>query len=260
MGNTDLDQLGELIANGPIRLAQASTFGRGTVGHAAAGGGRGATYPTPGGDLVPGVDIPRSRPARPAAPDAGAGAADPDLPGSGRRLETRGMAATAAAVCVAACPNCKPRLLGVRKPNNYGPNKSSVILGYHYQNFVCPWHEHYPQEYRIIEWHYGVDFDGLDPDECLLYEAKHGYDSYLVQDDWRASGRPEISPKADFADMLFRRIVVRAGVQIAIVAAHPEARLRYVFSESSTHVFLGKLLIEAGHFKIETEHRPWGGL
>ena len=158
----------------------------------------------------------------------------------------------------ATCPNCPPRRLGILKPHFYGALPVASKRGYFYQNFVCPWHNHNPAANTIDEWSFSrVDFDGLHPAECLLYETKHGHDNFLEQRDWSAGGRPVPQP---WAMQAFATITAQAGRQHAVISPHhPDVRLKWVFSESITSVYVYQIFINSGWWRIEREYRPFAG-
>jgi len=112
----------------------------------------------------------------------------------------------------------------------------------------------------IEEWDFsGVDFDGLHPAECLLLEAKHGYDGFLETDDWSAGGRPSLQ---DWVKNLpsnpFDRMVTQAAQQHRTVKPlHPDVRLKWVFSSQETKVFVYEIFLGRGWWEIEPEHRPF---
>lgn len=114
------------------------------------------------------------------------------------------------------CPNCAARQMGVSVPHIFGEVPPASKRGYDYQHFVCPWHYYVPETNMIEEWNFmGVDFDGLHPAECHLYEAKHGYDGFLEQKDWSAGGRPELQ---DWAENAFEKMLQQADRQRTVVA------------------------------------------
>ena len=199
--------------------------------------------------VAPGPDLPEID----LGPDA------PPLAEGGAQTESDAQDRVRDEPCVAGCPNCAPRDMGHEIPNFYGAVLSGAQLGYAYQHFVCPWHAHNPAANIINEWHFsGIDFDGLHPAECLLFEAKHGYDDFLVQDDWSARGRPKLNPDTPWGRGILDRIEDRAEAKWGVCAPHyPEVRLKYVFSHSITRLYFSTRFRGLGLIHIETEHRPW---
>ena len=155
------------------------------------------------------------------------------------------------------CPQCVARDMGASVPHIYGSVGKAAQRGYAYQHFVCPWHYHIPESNMIEEWNFsGVDFDGLHPAECLLFEAKHGYDGFLETNDWSASGRPE--PRR-WAMSAFDRMINQAGNQHAVVAPHyPEVRLTWVFSSMITKLYVFQRFLDRNWVPpINAEVRPF---
>lgn len=106
----------------------------------------------------------------------------------------------------------------------------------------------------------GVDFDGLHMAECHLYEAKHGYDGFLRQDDWSAGGRPELQDWAEEAAKgLFERMINQARRQSAVVAPHyPDVRLTWVFSSMATKLYVFEIFLKRRMVPpIDAEVRPF---
>ncbi|WCR06369.1 Tox-REase-5 domain-containing protein [Paracoccus fistulariae] len=102
----------------------------------------------------------------------------------------------------------------------------------------------------------GVDFDGLHMAECHLYEAKHGYDGFLRQDDWSAGGRPEPHLWARGAfDSMFDQA---RRQQILVLPNYPDVRLTWVFSNMMTKLYVFQRFIdEAWVPPIDAEVRPF---
>ncbi len=106
----------------------------------------------------------------------------------------------------------------------------------------------------------GVNFDGLHPAECHLYEAKHGYEGFLKQDDWSAEGRPELQDWfARSGSTVFKDMIKQADRQQAVVAPHsPEVRLTWVFSSMMTKLYVYELFLERRFAPtIEAAVRPF---
>lgn len=156
------------------------------------------------------------------------------------------------------CPECVARDMGASVPHHFGNVRSSSKRGYDYQHFVCPWHYYVPESNLIEEWKFmGEDFDGLHPTECHLYEAKHGYDGFLRQDDWSAGGRPK--PRGRWADGPFEKMLEQAERQSAVVAPHyPDVRLTWVFSSMMTKLYVFQIFLDEGLAPpIDAEVRPF---
>ena len=97
---------------------------------------------------------------------------------------------------------CPARTQGRAVKRNYDVGTKTQQVGYAYQHSVCPWHAHDPVNGTIEEWEFGgVTYDCLHPTECLLIETKHGYDGFLEQKDWSASGRPQLKKWANKAEI-----------------------------------------------------------
>jgi len=183
---------------------------------------------------------------------------EPDTDVDGQ-TETQGETKTEDDPHCKTCPQCVARDMGASVPHIYGSVGEAAQRGYAYQHFVCPWHYHIPESNMIEEWNFsGVDFDGLHPAECLLFEVKHGYDGFLETNDWNAGGRPNINPNMPWAKDIFKRMVDQARRQHTVVAPlHPEVRLTWVFSSMETQVFVYQKFLDKGLWLIEPEHRPW---
>ena len=50
-----------------------------------------------------------------------------------------------------------------------------------YQFYICQFPIHF-QVMKIMEWTYGVAFDGFVPKQCLLKETKANYDQFFAKD------------------------------------------------------------------------------
>lgn len=148
--------------------------------------------------------------------------------------------------------------MGTSVPHIFGEVPPASRRGYDYQHFVCPWHYYVPESNMIEEWNFmGVDFDGLHPAECHLYEAKHGYDGFLQQDDWSAEGRPK--PRARWAEGPFKTMLEQADRQSAVVTPHyPDVRLTWVFSSMMTKLYVFEIFLDNGFVPpIDAEVRPF---
>lgn len=157
----------------------------------------------------------------------------------------------------ATCEECDPRQQGSEMPQSAPQNRPEQKRGYDYQHWVCPWHAYDPPGGRIWEWNwFGVSFDGLHPAECHLFEAKHGYDGFLRQDDWSPDGRPKLQK---WAEDVFDMIQAQARRQHDIVKPHyPNVRLTWVFSSMTTKLYLYEVFTDSGWTPIiEAEVRPF---
>lgn len=216
----------------------------------------------PTGDPIP-RGTPGTGPDRgplpPLVPPPGEDGAEPELdrPVGTKEGTSEPEAATAEPECE-DCDDCPPRRDGKTAPRTITNSTPPQVLGWDYQHFICPWHAYVPGS-SIEEWEYaGVEFDGMHPEQCLLLEAKHGYDDFLVTEDWSASGRPRIDPKKSFAEFIFKRFEVQAGNQRSKVDPHyPRARLEWVFSASQTSVYVGELFLRRGWWDIKVRYTPY---
>ena len=158
------------------------------------------------------------------------------------------------------CPECAARDMGEPVTRAAPQSRDEQRRGYDYQHFVCPWHWYDPAKAEIQEWNFsGVDFDGLHPTECHLYEAKHGYDGFL-EDDW-ANGVPKLRRWVRNSKNFdtFDRFVKQAQRQHNAVVPHfGEVYLTWVFSHMITQLYVGDLLSEKVEgWYHEMEERPW---
>ena len=161
------------------------------------------------------------------------------------------------------CPQCPPRREGRAEDRPAPQSPRSNKVGYDYQHFVCPWHRYSPASARIEEWYFsGVHFDGLNPGACHLYEAKHGYDGFLEQRDWSASGRPRLrawAREAGVQQNVFDRMRAQAQRQHYAVSPHyGEVLLTWVFSHSITRLYVTQMFLDGipGWYHT-SEVRPW---
>ncbi len=217
----------------------------------------------------PAPPSPQPRPAPPIPlPETGAGPqpypepqAEPES-GTDGQTETDQATKTKDDQHCETCPECAARDMGELKDRPAPQSPPATKRGYDYQNYVCPWHGYRPASARIVEWHFmGVDFDGLHPAECHLYEAKHGYDGLLQQDDWSAAGRPKLqdwverSQKAKF----FEKMADQARRQASVVAPlYPDVRLTWVFSSMITKLYVYEIFLKGRMVPpIDAEVRPF---
>jgi len=227
------------------------------------------TRPRPAPAPPPQRKPPSPQPRRPVPPPELGGDTDtgpqpetqvePDT-GTDGQTETQGETKTEDDPHCKTCPQCVARDMGASKAHIYGSVGEAAQRGYAYQHFVCPWHYYIPTSNMIEEWTFsGVDFDGLHPTECLLFEAKHGYDGFLEMNDWTASGRPVLKGWiiASGSDP-FKNARDQSRRHNAVVAPHwPDLRIKWVFSQLITLIFLQQYFLDSGFVIIDTEHRPW---
>lgn len=178
--------------------------------------------------------------------------------------KTEAQAKTQEDTCTENCPKCAARKLGSSFMRHYGAVTGGALTGYLYQHYICPWHQHLPASQSIEEWRFGdVEFDGLHPAECHLYEAKHGFDGFLVQRDWSASGGPELADwakKAGVQQSVFDRMLNQGRKQhMQVSPYYGEVSLTWVFSHMITRLFVGRLfLTRITGWYHEMEVRPFG--
>lgn len=158
------------------------------------------------------------------------------------------------------CPDCEPLKQGRPFTRHFGSVGAAARRGYDYQHFVCPWHAYSPATNEIDEWRFGEAFDGFDAAQCHLYEAKHGYDGFLRQDDWSPSGRPDLEPWFERSgSTLFDDMQDEARRQASTVTPHyPTARLTWVFSNVTMKLFVYQGFLDGGLVpSIVAEVRPF---
>lgn len=155
------------------------------------------------------------------------------------------------------CEHCPPRQQGHLTPQPAPQKRVEQKRGYDYQHWVCPWHYYDPERSQIGEWDWlGVNFDGLHPAQCHLYEAKHGYEGFLKHDDSSAGGRPKLQ---DWAGNAFDKILDQARRQHTVVKPHyPKVHLTWVFSSITTKLYLYERFSDNGWVPtIDDEVRPF---
>ncbi|MGF6264056.1 hypothetical protein OKW49_004984 [Paraburkholderia youngii] len=87
-----------------------------------------------------------------------------------------------------------------------------------------------------MEWAWlGTDFDGFQPSQCLLQEAKGNYDQFIGADD---------KPKPFFVG--FKRMADQIFDQGTTVRANPPARLTWYFQTPKTREYMISTLRAAG--------------
>jgi hypothetical protein len=99
---------------------------------------------------------------------------------------------------------------------------------------------------HITEWMYnGVTFDGFDPSQCLLKEAKARYDQFFDEFD-----RPRVWWQEGRADL-----VAEFERQSAAAVPRPPVRLRWHFMQPVSYRFFRRLFA-AAHPDVEVVHLP----
>lgn len=98
---------------------------------------------------------------------------------------------------------------------------------------------------QLTEWSYrNVDFDGFDSSQCLLKEAKAGYDPFFDDD-----GDPEPWFKG------VNGIQKQAASQAAVANPSPPVQLRWYFMQPLLYRYCTKLFASM-RLRIETVHQP----
>lgn len=88
----------------------------------------------------------------------------------------------------------------------------------------------------LTEWRYEKkEFDGFKPTECLLIEAKAGYDQFFS-----APGEFEY----DFKKQIIVNMVKQAALQNEVAQPRPPVKLHWYFMEPWTYEFVKPLLFE----------------
>ncbi|RAP39507.1 hypothetical protein BYZ73_20180 [Rhodovulum viride] len=219
------------------------------------------------GDDVPAPPVPVPAPGSGGAPGTAPAPAtiSPDQSSTRTGTQTEADARTREDSCTENCPLCSPRKEGGPYMRYFGQVKAGAQRGYAYQHFICPWHAYVPESNMIEEWAWGgVNFDGLSPAECHLWEAKHGYDNFLVQRDWSADGGPELADwavRAGVAQTVFEPMIREARRQHMLVSQHyGKVELTWVFSNMTTRLYVGALLLQrvTGWYH-DMQVRPFGG-
>jgi Restriction endonuclease fold toxin 5 len=148
--------------------------------------------------------------------------------------------ATAAGAQHPACKTCPPVLGSPYLRNTAG--WSNTTISYQLRIGAMP---PGPPGY-LTEWLYnGVHFDGFEPGQCLLKEAKARYDQFFdelgdVQPWWTGSART---------------VLAEAGRQNAAAQPRPPVRLRWHFMQPKSYAYFAPLIRE-GNPGIEVLHQP----
>ncbi len=181
---------------------------------------------------------------------------EPDTPPEGDTQGDTNMQTDTDPQCE-TCAECAPRDMG-EPVNRPAPQATQGQRnGYDYQHFVCPWHWYSPDTARIEEWNFGgVDFDGLHPVDCHLYETKSNYDWALQQEDWSSGGRPFLRP---WAQNVFNGMIAQARRQRNAVLPHyPKVQLTWVFGTSMTKLYVFEQFLNRSFVPpIDAQIRPF---
>lgn len=99
----------------------------------------------------------------------------------------------------------------------------------------------------IMEWAFnGVVFDGFVSGQCLLQDAKAGYDQFF--DEWGEF-------RYDFQERIFLGMVNDADKQNRAAAPKPPVQLRWYFQEPVSYRYMQKILSKSAP-QIETVYQP----
>lgn len=138
-----------------------------------------------------------------------------------------------------SCKKCPPEA-GSKIRRNHGPNWNSYryqarITGFAFDVEECRWSD---------EWQWlGIDFDGFQPAECMLQEAKGNYDQFLDGS----------IPKADKWFDGFRTMEDQIVEQGSTVRVNPPARLTWYFQTPLTYKKIAPLLTRLG---VQSVYQP----
>ncbi|WP_230942297.1 restriction endonuclease fold toxin 5 domain-containing protein [Burkholderia stagnalis] len=135
-----------------------------------------------------------------------------------------------------SCKKCPPEA-GMRVRRNHGVNWNAYryqarITGFAFDTEECRWSE---------EWEWlGTHFDGFQPGECMLQEAKGNYDQFLDGS----------IPKADKWFEGFRTMEEQIIEQGGLARANPPARLTWYFQTPLTYRKMAPLLSRVGALSV----------
>ncbi|WGS43140.1 restriction endonuclease fold toxin 5 domain-containing protein [Burkholderia sp. JSH-S8] len=135
-----------------------------------------------------------------------------------------------------SCKKCPPEA-GMRVRRNHGVNWDAYryqarITGFAFDTETCRWSE---------EWEWlGTHFDGFQPGECMLQEAKGNYDQFLDGS----------IPKADKWFEGFRKMEEQIIEQGGLARANPPARLTWYFQTPLTYRKMAPLLSRVGALSV----------
>lgn len=117
-----------------------------------------------------------------------------------------------------------------------------------YQFYICKLPIHF-QVMKIMEWTYGVAFDGFVPKECLLIETKANYDQFFARD-----GLLKIFMAIRYGDDgLFLEQATRQDASAK--AGIPPGRLEWYFMQPISYKYARTQFLEQG-LNIKTLHKP----
>jgi hypothetical protein len=122
------------------------------------------------------------------------------------------------------CPPTRGTLIQRKHGVNWNAYQYQArITGFAFDTVTCSWSE---------EWNWlGRDFDGFQPEACLLQEAKGNYDQFLDRDDVPLS----------FFDG-FEGMAEQIEAQAVIVHANPPADLMWYFQTPRTMMYMQPIL------------------
>ncbi|KKB60972.1 hypothetical protein WM40_25985 [Robbsia andropogonis] len=138
-----------------------------------------------------------------------------------------------------SCKKCPPEA-GIKIRRKHGVNWNSYryqarITGFAFDAEECRWSD---------EWEWlDIDFDGFQPDDCLLQEAKGNYDQFLDGS----------IPKADKWFDGFRSMEDQMVDQGSVVRLNPPARLTWYFQ---TPLAYKKMMPLATRLGIQAVYQP----
>ncbi|WP_230958213.1 restriction endonuclease fold toxin 5 domain-containing protein [Burkholderia territorii] len=135
-----------------------------------------------------------------------------------------------------SCKKCPPEL-GTKVRRNHGVNWNAYryqarITGFAFDTEACRWSEEWLWE--------GTTFDGFQPGECMLQEAKGNYDQFLDGS----------IPKAEKWFDGFRTMEEQIIEQGALTRANPPARLTWYFQTPLTYRKMAPLLSRVGALAV----------
>jgi len=122
---------------------------------------------------------------------------------------------------------------------------SEVSIAYQY--YIC----HFPiyfQIMKVMEWTYGVAFDGFSPKECVLKETKANYDQFF----------DEYGEMKFFMNLKYGKegpFLKQAKAQNAVaLEGMPPGRLEWYFMQPISYAHAKKIFLMNG-FKIDVFHK-----
>jgi hypothetical protein len=138
-----------------------------------------------------------------------------------------------------SCKKCPPEA-GEKYRRKHGANWNAYryqarITGFQFDTEACLWSE---------EWKWlGIDFDGFQPGECLLQEAKGNYDQFIDGS----------IPGADDFFKGFDTMESQAFDQAMEVMENPPARLKWYFQTPLTQKRMAPILAGMG---VQSVYQP----